>query len=96
MGTAPIAIHILALAEGPVVYHVPMVVPAVHLSQWQLGHHLRFTRAQEAIHMELAHGIKITVVIGLDIAGLSSTDDLVDLLVDRYTELRVSETCETI
>jgi hypothetical protein len=61
-----------------------------------LGGPTKFTGAHEAIHMELAQGIKITVVIGLDIAGLRSTDDLVDLLVDRYTELRVRETYETI
>ena len=52
--------------------------------------------AHDAIHQALSHGIRIVVVIGEDLRHLQSTDDLKELLVRRYTELRILQTYSSI
>jgi hypothetical protein len=44
--------------------------------------------AHLAIHDELVKGRRIVVLVGADLATLITTQDLVDLIVDRFTELR--------
>ncbi len=52
--------------------------------------------AHSAITSELSHGIRITVITGEDIAALRSAEDLIALLQDRYTELRLFQTYKSI
>lgn len=52
--------------------------------------------AHDAIHLELASGTRITVITGADLAKLEDTDDLVDLMNDRFFELRSYKTYVTI
>jgi hypothetical protein len=47
------------------------------------------SRAHHAITMALSRGIRIIVVTAADLASLNTSTDLVDLLIDRFTELRV-------
>jgi hypothetical protein len=47
------------------------------------------SRAHHAITTALCQGIRITVVTAADFASLSASTDLVDLLIDRFTELRM-------
>lgn len=44
--------------------------------------------AHLAIHDELVKGRRIVVLVGADLAVLTTTQDLVDLIIDRFTELR--------
>lgn len=44
--------------------------------------------AHLAIHDELVKGRRIVVLLGADLGTLTTTMDLVDLIVDRFTELR--------
>lgn len=53
-------------------------------------------RAHDVIHVELASGIRITVITCNDIAKLTETNDLVTLLNDRFFELRSNKTYITI
>jgi hypothetical protein len=46
-------------------------------------------RAHSAVAMALSRGIRITVVTAGDLSPLATSADLVGLLVDRFTELRV-------
>ncbi|MBB5912173.1 hypothetical protein BJY24_001040 [Nocardia transvalensis] len=53
-------------------------------------------RAHDVIHLELASGIRITVITCSDIAKLTEPSDLVTLLNDRFFELRSNKTYVTI
>ncbi|WP_346536865.1 hypothetical protein [Micromonospora sp. DPT] len=53
-------------------------------------------RAHHAITMALSQGIRITVITAADLSDLRAPSDLVDLLIDRFTELRVVQGYRTI
>jgi hypothetical protein len=55
-----------------------------------------FKTAHSEIHLELARQVKIVVLVGADLPALKSPDDLVDLIVNRHTELRIKGTYESI
>ena len=52
--------------------------------------------AHQAIEKALSQRIRIVVITGDDLAQLASPEDLVTLLQDRMTELRVRQTYESI
>jgi hypothetical protein len=47
-----------------------------------------YENAHLAIHDELVKGRRIVVLVSADLATLTTTQDLVDVIVDRFTELR--------
>ena len=48
--------------------------------------------AHDVVHMELHAGRRIVVITAADLVGLTTTDDLVALVVARHTELRTEQT----
>jgi hypothetical protein len=55
----------------------------------KLSGHAADKNGHLAVHDELVQGRRIVVISGADIAKLTTTQDLVDLMVDRFTELRM-------
>ncbi|MGI5206226.1 hypothetical protein ACQEU6_32220 [Spirillospora sp. CA-108201] len=53
-------------------------------------------RAHDAIHLELANQVRITVITCADVGKLTDTDDLVELLNERFFELRSNKTYVSI
>jgi hypothetical protein len=52
--------------------------------------------AHHAIGVALSHGIRVTVLVVRDLAQLSCPDDLLHLLMERHTELRVLQCYRSI
>jgi hypothetical protein len=54
------------------------------------------TSAHHAVTVALSHGVKLTVLVGADLERLFTPSDLVAILVERHTELRVEQGYRTI
>lgn len=55
-----------------------------------------FRAAHDAIHGALSRQIRIVVLTASDLAGVSSPEAFINLIVDRHAELRVLQTYKSI